>query len=130
MLSLLNIVWEDCTIGQGGIVTPSSVEDFIVRHRETLKKLELYFCTINVEDCGRKPPVCYWADVYKRLANSLTELVDLEVKTFDVPYQSTTPPEENLIPRPYYPLQRLEGMERDAEALKEFEAVVKNRDER
>ena len=129
-LSLLNIVWEDCTIGQGGIVTPSSVEDFIVRHRETLKKLELYFCTINVKDCGRKPPVCYWADVYKRLANSLTELVDLEVKTFDVPYQSTTPPEENLIPRPYYPLQRLEGMERDAEALKEFEAVVKNRDER
>ena len=52
------------------------------------------------------------------------------MKTFDVPYQSTTPPEENLIPRPYYPLQRLEGMERDAEALKEFEAVVKNRDER
>ena len=126
-LSLTSIVWEDCTIGQGGIVTPSFVEDFIVRHRETLKKLELYFCTINVEDYGRKPPVCYWADVYKRLANALTELVDLKVNNFDVPYDSTTPPPWLSLPQPYHRLKSLKGMERDVEALKEFEAVVKNR---
>jgi hypothetical protein len=130
-LLLTEIVWEDGTIGQGDIVTPSPLEDFIVRHRKTLKKLELHNCTINVKDYGRRPPVCYWADVYKRLANALTELVELKVYNFEVPYLSSTGPSARpLLPLPYYDLKRLEGMERDAEALKEFEAVVKNRDGR
>lgn len=126
-LSLTEIIWEDGTNGQGGIATPCSVEDFIVRHSKTLKKLKLYHCTIMVKDYGRQPPVSYWADIYKRLANALTELVDLKVNYFKVPYVSTTGPPGYPIPFPYYRLENLEGMERDADALKEFEAVVKNR---
>jgi hypothetical protein len=129
-LSLQGIIWEDGTIGRGNIVPPP-LEDFIVRHRETLKILKLSGCSIHVEGYGRKPPICYWADVYKRLANALTELVELEVE-FDegkkIPYlSSTNPPNESVLPWSYNRLKRLEGMERDAEALEEFKAVVKKR---
>jgi len=86
-LSLRNIIWEDGTIGKGDsdIVTrrlaPPPLEDCIVRHRKTLKKLELRDYSINVEDYGQEPPLCYWAEAYKRLANALTDLVELEVNS-------------------------------------------------
>ena len=115
-LSLRGIVWEDGTIDEGDIVTPPPLEDFIVRHRKTLKKLELHGCSIVTGDYGRKLPLCYWADIYKRLAEALTKLVELEVE-FSV--------EECQSPYIYssdIPLKT----ERDAPALEEFKAIVKN----
>ena len=130
-LSLKGIIWEDGTIGHGDVIVPPPLEDFIVRHRETLKILKLDGCSIHVEDYGREPPICYWADVYKRLADALTELVELEVEFDegkDIPYLSSTgPPNKFVLPWSYYRLERLEGTERDAEALEEFKAVVKKR---
>ena len=127
-LSLKGIVWEDGTIGQGGMVVPPPLEDFIVRHGKMLKILKLSGCSINVKDYGRVPPLCYWANIYERLANALTELVELEVRYENIPYMSSTAPHnEFVLPWPYYRLKRLEGMERDEEALEEFKAVVEKR---
>ncbi|KAF8472249.1 hypothetical protein DFH94DRAFT_810509 [Russula ochroleuca] len=131
-LSLKDIIWEDGTIGEGDVVMPPPLEDFIVRHSKTLKKLELRDCSIKVKDRGREPPVCYWADVYKRLANALTELVELEVEFqidgYEIPYLSPNTSTSLYIgSRSYYPLERLEGTRLDAEALEEFKTVIKNR---
>ena len=53
--------------------------EFILRHQKTLKRLELHYCAINV---GKRdgPPPCYSADIFKRMANALTGLVELKVK--------------------------------------------------
>ena len=132
-LSLKCIVWGDGTIGHGGILMPPPLEDFITHHRETLKILKLIGCSILVEDYGRKLPICYWADVYKRLADAMTELVELEV-VFDEGnktryHSSTGPPNTFHIHSSwnYHCLERLEGSGRDTEALEEFKAVVKRR---
>ena len=126
-LSLKNIVWEDGTTGQGGTVVPSPLEDFIVRHGKTLKILKLSRCSIMVKEYGRVLPLCYWADVYERLANALTELVELEVRPDEMPYLSSTRPPNMVMLWNYYRLKRLDGIERDEEALREFKEVVKER---
>ncbi|KAH9960820.1 hypothetical protein BC827DRAFT_364379 [Russula dissimulans] len=77
-LSLKNVVFEVDTIDEKGIVIPSTVEDFIVRHAKTLKKLKLHNYAIEVIE-GRERPLCYWADIFNRLAKALTELIELEV---------------------------------------------------
>jgi hypothetical protein len=129
-LSLRYIIWEDDTSGQG--IVPLG---FIVRHQKTLKKLELHNCGINVGRRGYSdgPPHCYWADIYKRLANALTGLVELKVE-FEL--------REDEIPYVYcfggysssYNLRKdnLKGsapdaaLAQDALALEEFRAVVKS----
>ena len=101
-----------------------------MRHSKTLKKLELRDCSIKVKGHGREPPVCYWADVYKRLANALIELIELEVEFqidgYEIPYLSPRTGFHNGN-KPYYSLEILEGTGLDAEALEEFKVVVKNR---
>jgi len=77
-LSLKCVVFGDVTINEKGIVIPSTVENFIVRHAKTLKKLKLYCCAIKVTK-GRARPFCYWADIFNRLAKALNELAELEV---------------------------------------------------
>jgi hypothetical protein len=128
-LSLIHIIWEDDISGQGDMVPL----EFIVRHQKTLKKLELRNCAINV---GKRfgPPHFYWADIYKRLANVLTGLVELKVK-FKL--------KENEIPYFYYGsypscncLNKYDlkgttpdaALAQDAPALEEFRAVVKTRE--
>ncbi|KAH9991007.1 hypothetical protein BJV77DRAFT_560332 [Russula vinacea] len=81
-LSLKNIIWEEGTIGEGNVVTPFPLEDFIVHHSKTLKKLELRNCSILINK-GFETPLSYWADIYKRLAEALTKLTELEVE-FDI----------------------------------------------
>ncbi|KAF8502689.1 hypothetical protein F5888DRAFT_1631792 [Russula emetica] len=80
-----NMVWEDHARGEGDMVP----FEFIMRHQKTLKKLELHNCAINVRK-RYGPPHCYWADIYKRLANALTGLVELKVefkhKEEEIPY--------------------------------------------
>jgi hypothetical protein len=53
-LSLRNILWEDGEIGHQGVVKPPAVEDFIVRHRKTLKTLKLHNCVIGISQEGRR----------------------------------------------------------------------------
>jgi hypothetical protein len=126
-LSLRYIVWEDDTSGQGDMVPL----EFIVRHQKTLKNLELYDCAINVgERLG--PPCHYWADIYKRLANALTGLVELKVefklRKDEIPYVDCSFG-SNISKDD---LKRRGGMApdaalaRDALALEEFRAVVKS----
>jgi len=80
-LSLSNFVWDDVRTDFQAVVT--QVEDFIVRHGKTLKKLELHDCTICVPpplgDGTGPTPVRSWAAVWNRFADELTELVDLVV---------------------------------------------------
>ena len=119
VLSLKCIVWED------GISDPL---EFVLRHQKTLKKLKLNTCPINVR--WRSGPTHYWADIYKRLANALTELVELkvefELKEDRIPYISYS----------YFLLTNDDlkkgeagdaDLEQDALALEEFRAVVKSR---
>jgi hypothetical protein len=129
VLSLWGIAWEDGKMSRGGIIMPTPLEDFIVRHRETLKKLNMGNCSINVGETSR-PPVCYWADIYKRLAEALTELVEVEVESPFSPHDS---PYVYLVGDSYRPVESLmetgrwEEREQDRLALAEFKAVVKKR---
>ena len=75
-LSLRNIVWEGGSAIQG-VILPG-VENFVARHGKTLKELELRNCAIDVPE-GKDVPYRFWAAVWKRLADELTELVDLKV---------------------------------------------------
>ena len=121
VLSLKNIIWEEGTIVEGNI-TSSPLEDFIVHHSKTLKKLKLHDCSILVRG-EKKPPVSYWADIYRRLARALTELVDVEVE-FDI--KRYRKPYVYFDYDSYEPVKDLEGTERDALVLEEFKAVVKD----
>ena len=128
-LSLWGIAWEDGKIGPGGIIMPPPLEDFIVRHRDTLKKLDIDNCSINVGEKSR-PPFCYWADIYKRLTEAMTELVEVEVESLFGPHESSY---VYLVGNTYRPVEslretgRLEGRAQDRLALEEFKAVVKQR---
>jgi hypothetical protein len=99
------------------------VEDLIVRHRMTLKKLELYNCRIRVEEIT-ETPFRSWADVYDRLAEVLTELVELVVRFNDDGYRIEYVP---VAHEDGHRRLRLEWAERDTLALERFKAVVGNR---
>ena len=129
VLSLWGIAWEDGKMGGGGIIIPPPLEEFIMRHKETLKKLDIGNCSINVGGRSRLP-LCYWADIYKRLTEALTELVEVEAESFfnhhDSPYVyldgDAYRPVESLMGR-----KRWEEREQDRVALQKFMAVVKKR---
>ena len=131
VLTLWGIAWEDGKAGQGGIIMPPPLEDFIMCHKMTLKKLDMYNCSINVGERSR-PPNCYWADIYKRLSGALTELVEVAVGSHFSPYKSESP-YVYLVGDTYRPVEileeteRMEGMGRDRLALKEFKEIVKKR---
>jgi hypothetical protein len=127
-LSIRDIIWEDDTSGQGDTV----LLKFIVRHQKTLKRLELHNCAINVKE-RFGPPHRYWADIYKRLANALTGLVELkvefELKGDEIPYvyfrdysSCNYLNKDNLKRR----AQDDAALARDALVLEEFRAVVKS----
>ena len=127
-LSLSTINWEEGTISQGDNFIRFPVEDFIVRHRMTLKKLGLYNCRIwvcvEVEE-STETPFHFWADVYDRLAEVLIELVKLVVVLKDDGYciEYDVPPDHEDVHRRL----RSEWAERDTLALERFKAVVGNR---
>ena len=136
VLSLWGIAWEDGRIGPGGIIMPPPLEDFIVRHRMTLKKLNLGSCSINVGESSRLP-FCYWADIYKRLTEALTELVEVEVSSLGYLFNRHDSPYVYLVGDTYHPVEslketvteKLDGTRREPDrlALKEFKAVVEER---
>ncbi|KAI0298573.1 hypothetical protein BC826DRAFT_998156, partial [Russula brevipes] len=124
-LSLKGVLWEDGEIGDQGVVEPPAVERFIARHGKTLKKLKLHNCVIAISP-GRTTPVCYWADIYNRLAEALTELVELEVEFhFDKVTTQYAILRHDSEPMP---CKTLDGTERDGVSLEEFmiKAVVNN----
>ena len=129
VLSLWGIAWEDGKIGPGGIIMPPPLEDFIMRHRKTLKKLSMDHCSLKIVERSRQP-LCYWEDIYKRLTEVMTELVEVEVESLFGPHESryvylvgdTFRPVESL-----KETERLEWREQDRLALEEFKAVVKKR---
>ena len=129
VLSLRGIAWEDGKIGQAGMIMPPPLEDFIIRHGKTLKKLNMDNCSINVGERSRLP-FCYWADIYKRLTEALTELEEVEAESPFSPHDS---PYVYLVGDTYRPVEslmeteRFEGREQDRRALQGFKAVVKKR---
>ncbi|KAI0298578.1 hypothetical protein BC826DRAFT_998162, partial [Russula brevipes] len=111
------VLWEDGEIGDQGVVEPPAVERFIARHGKTLKKLKLHNCVIAISP-GRTTPVCYWADIYNRLAEALTELVELEVEFhFDKVTTQYAILRHDSKPMP---CETLDGTERDGLSLEEF----------
>jgi hypothetical protein len=100
------------------------IEDFIVRHGKSLKKLRLHNCTIRVEE-GRTTPIRYWADVYNHLTKVLTELVELVVEFHIDGYraQYVSLKDERI----YQPLEELVGRGWDAPALEDFKVIVESR---
>ena len=121
-LSLRNIVWEQGTIVEGNIVTPLPLEDFILRHRRTLKNLELRGCSIGVQVGA---PLCYWwAAIFTRLTAALTELVEpgLELGSESLRHGSFSPCRgDNLANLVLYWGMRTEM---DVLALKEFDSFL------
>ena len=82
VISLRNIIWgvwgDSFGSVKGGMALPE-VENFVVRHGKTLKKLELRSCVIGILK-GNGAPRRSWAVVWRRLTDELTELVDLVVE--------------------------------------------------
>ncbi|KAI0300949.1 hypothetical protein BC826DRAFT_991545 [Russula brevipes] len=128
-LSLTNIIWEDGEIGHQGVVKAPAVEDFIVRHRKTLKTLKLHNCVIGISP-ERTTPFCYWAGVYNRLAEALTELGELEVEfhvdDLKTQYVYLTPRASYHHSSSYRSVETLDGTEQDRLSLEEFKAAVKD----
>ena len=54
------------------------VEDFIVRHRRTLRSLWLHSCRIAIHGPGQGPPR-FWSEVFTRFADVLEELTGVFV---------------------------------------------------
>jgi hypothetical protein len=132
MFSLNNVIWLEGTISRRGTVTAPGVEEFIMRHRKTLKKLRLHNCTIGISSVYRETPSCYWADVYNRLAEALTELVELDVEFrfngYRTQYVQPLPSNDEYDPGyNFFDFNKVEHMERDASALKAFKTVVEKR---
>ncbi|KAH9011964.1 hypothetical protein EDB83DRAFT_2680617 [Lactarius deliciosus] len=117
-LSLSNFVWDDVRVNPRAVILQA--EDFIVRHGKTLKKLELQGCMICVPR-NRPTPVRSWAAVWKRFADELTELVDLEVGySFDQRYVYLN--EYGFYSDSVYSLH---GTEEDTPALRALVTIVK-----
>ncbi|KAH9031410.1 hypothetical protein EDB83DRAFT_2525785 [Lactarius deliciosus] len=122
-LSLSNFVWDDVRVNPRAVILQA--EDFIVRHGKTLKKLELQGCMICVPR-NRPTPVRSWAAVWKRFADELTELVDLEVGySFDQRYVYLN--EYGFYSDSVYSLH---GTEEDTPALRALVTIVKGRRKR
>ncbi|TFY70301.1 hypothetical protein EVG20_g2705 [Dentipellis fragilis] len=114
-LSLRRILFHEST----------GTEEFILRHKDTLTRLELRECKIGMEDFADVPEMV-WSVVYGRLADGLQCLTELLVeerwelwwKTMPLRYAGLDagfgylPPHDEDLP------------EGDAEALESFRAVV------
>ncbi|KAI0313434.1 hypothetical protein OF83DRAFT_535110 [Amylostereum chailletii] len=108
-------------------------EDFIMRHKDTLTKLELNRCAIEDVEDGFSVPI--WADVWDRFARELGKLRELKVR-FDEPeldHSERDDPQMRYIVYDVYqyvPLDRdLDGEERDRPALEALEELVRTRAE-
>lgn len=66
--------------------TPSfdGVEEFVLRHRDTLQRLELQSCACYVSDSGTN--VRQWSTIWQRWAAELTSLTELVVNSDDCRY--------------------------------------------
>ena len=126
-LSLEHIVFEDLTTDEKGIVIPSMVENFIVRHARTLTKLKLHRCAIKVVK-GRTRPFRYWADIFDRLTKALTKLAELEVvfgtRDGEMPRYVHVSGGDEEYGGYYRRSEGLEGTEQDELALEEFKANI------
>ncbi|KAH9983061.1 hypothetical protein BJV74DRAFT_54486 [Russula compacta] len=78
----INLKDEDRSIAHGKGLP--GVENFIVRHEKTLKKLRIRYCAIEVPK-DRDTPSRSWTAIWNQLAKELTKLVDLEVVTGNDP---------------------------------------------
>ena len=129
-LSLRHIIWEDVTSDQDDTVPL----EFIMRHQKTLKELELHNCAINVRNRSG-PPHRYLADIYKRLANALTGLVELYVdfqfedSAQEIPYvhfEGHHSPRICLNKDDFKGKAPDDALAQDAVALEEFRVIVKS----
>ena len=103
-----------------------AVENFVVRHGKTLiKKLELRSCAIDAPQ-DEDVPYRFWAAVWKRLANELTELVDLKVE-FEVAPFGGREMQYAYGGYDYIYIEERVGTYEDAPALEAFRAIVETR---
>ncbi|KAA1473994.1 hypothetical protein DENSPDRAFT_840541 [Dentipellis sp. KUC8613] len=111
----------------------TGTEEFILRHKDTLTRLELKECRIAVEEFAEAPSE-YWSAVYRHLADGLEHLIDLVV--VERADESLDPiiPERPLRYAHLDPgygfmpaFDVISGEEHDAAALEDFRAVVNAR---
>ncbi|KAH9056383.1 hypothetical protein EDB87DRAFT_1687600 [Lactarius vividus] len=119
-LSLSNFVWDDVR-HYPQVVVPEA-EGFIVRHGNSLKKLELQSCIICVPH-DRSTLVRSWATVWSRFAEELSKLVDLVVGYNFHRRYAYFQPEYGFGSDTIY----LYGTEKDTPALEAFFTIVKGR---
>ncbi|TFY65945.1 hypothetical protein EVG20_g5145 [Dentipellis fragilis] len=119
-LSLQRIFFHETTL----------TEEFILRHKDTLTRLELKECRIAMEEFAETPTE-YWSAVYGHLADGLERLTDLAVVERADENGDTATPERPLRYAHLDPgygfmpaFDVIPGEEGDAVALKEFRAVV------
>ncbi|KAL4068639.1 hypothetical protein V8B97DRAFT_2008897 [Scleroderma yunnanense] len=70
-LAVQNIIFPDTSSDDG-------MEEFIMRHKNTLRRLEMKSC-VNYVQTSNNTPIRKWATIWERLREELSELVELVV---------------------------------------------------
>ncbi|KAH7922918.1 hypothetical protein BV22DRAFT_1131047 [Leucogyrophana mollusca] len=101
--------------------SPDGVEAFIMRHKNTLRKLELRSCASYV--ASESTPVGQWTGIWERLCTELTNLEELVVDSGSQGYARLDP----ILG--YIPHTKLdsERAEEDMKAFQEFHTLIRAR---
>jgi len=108
-LVLENIVFDHTPLADG-------IEEFIVRHKTTLRRLELRSCASYVPNSAT--PIRKWSNIWKRLDAELT-LTELVVDGAHQGY-AFLDPARGYIPHPSLPVAPAELAEEDHQGYMEF----------
>ncbi|KAI6001522.1 hypothetical protein F5J12DRAFT_842699 [Pisolithus orientalis] len=107
---LENIVLDDATSTDG-------VEEFILRHKNSLKKLEMKSCMNYIQSIAT--PVRKWATIWERLREELTELEEVVVDDGGCGY-AVLNTSEGYIPHSDVAASTPSLLEDDEQSLKDF----------
>ncbi|KAI6158122.1 hypothetical protein BKA82DRAFT_14158 [Pisolithus tinctorius] len=107
---LENIVLDDATSTDG-------VEEFILRHKNSLKKLEMKSCMSYIQSIAT--PVRKWATIWERLREELTELEEVVVDDGGCGY-AVLNTSEGYIPHSDVAASTPSLLEDDEQSLKDF----------
>ncbi|KIK94011.1 hypothetical protein PAXRUDRAFT_12313 [Paxillus rubicundulus Ve08.2h10] len=99
-----------------------AIEEFIIRHKDTLRRLEIRSCASYVPSATT--PIRRWATIWKRLEEELTSLQELVVAHQCYALLDST---RGYIPHPSLPLAPAELAEEDEQQYQQFKDRVNTR---
>ena len=106
----------------------TQADDFVVKHRATLRRLELRDCGFILPEPEVIPPDKCWSDVWERFQAELAVLEELNVhRTDGVSTRSGQPYISRTYGWTFEIVEQRREQEEDADALERFQATVEFR---